>query len=68
MYLYSIIFIPKTAKNIYESITYSDGNLSAEMTAINYNQNIIMLHALPLHDLVFTFLFIIPIFTSLCHL
>lgn len=65
MYLYSIIFIPKTAKNTYEGITYSDRNLSAEMTAINCNQNIIMFHALPLHAFVFTFLFIIPTFTSL---
>ena len=68
IYFYSITFIAIAARNVYEGITYSDKNLSADMTAINYNQNVRLLHTLSLHAPVFHFLFIIPLFTVLFYL
>lgn len=68
IYFYSIIFIAITARNVYEGITHSDRNLSANMTAINYNRNVIRLHTLSLHAPVFPFHFIIPMFAALFYL
>lgn len=41
IFIFMQLFVAVAARNVYEDITYSGQNLSADMIAVNYNQNVI---------------------------